>query len=515
MRASTLGSLSLVFVAACGGDDNGVTFCSGAACSDDGGGDVAVDSGGDVAVPANCDLSKDISASPACVDEGIAVFVSAASGDDNNAGTKAAPFKTIGAALQKAGIKPRVYVCEGTYGEDVSVTQANAASLYGGLSCTDWSYSGKQPIVGKTTLALHVDSLTKPLVIADMAFQSADGIKPGDSSIAALINQSADVTLRRVKLSAGKGVDGAKGVAATNWAAVAQSDMSIVGTSASGTAGGGTHSCSLCTDGNNSTGAKGGSARSTPSGGANGAPNLSGMSPNDGAGGMAGCVAGQIGAPATAAVAAKGALTVGALSATGWVATNGSNGQNGGPGQGGGGGGGASSLMGGGGGGGGCGGCGGAGGSAGGGGGGSIALAIVLSNVTLVSSALVTSNGGKGGDGVAGQDGQIGGYSGQADLSRMRGRQWRRRRQRRRVRRRRRRRLDWRDLYGHQADARRRDQRQYHHRSGRRSRRRRSRRDRRRRRRSCYRGDCRALTLICTPGRGCRPGRPRTGCQCK
>jgi hypothetical protein len=56
-----------------------------------------------------------ISDSPACVDDGIGVFVNATAGSDSNLGTKAMPFKTIGYAIQKAGAKPRVYICEGTY----------------------------------------------------------------------------------------------------------------------------------------------------------------------------------------------------------------------------------------------------------------------------------------------------------------------------------------------------------------------------------------------------------------
>src|SRR5258708_4004684 len=61
------------------------------------------DAGGDVVVPSNCDLAKDPAFSPACIDDGIGVFVDASSGDDMNAGTKAKPFKTIGKAVQSAG----------------------------------------------------------------------------------------------------------------------------------------------------------------------------------------------------------------------------------------------------------------------------------------------------------------------------------------------------------------------------------------------------------------------------
>ncbi len=115
MRNSMLGGLGFIgaVVLACGGsDNNNPVQCSGASCADGG----PVEAGDqDVVVPTSCDLTKDISDSPACVDDGIGVFVNATAGSDSNLGTKAMPFKTIGYAIQKAGAKPRVYICEGTY----------------------------------------------------------------------------------------------------------------------------------------------------------------------------------------------------------------------------------------------------------------------------------------------------------------------------------------------------------------------------------------------------------------
>ncbi len=416
MRKSMVGCLGLMgVVIACGGSDfSSPIQCTGAACAD-GGSDAFVEGGDqDVVVPTNCDLTKDIAESPACVDDGIGVFVSASAGSDNNLGTKAMPFKTVGHAIQKAGAKPRIYICEGTYSEDVSLTQQNAVSLYGGLACADWTVNGVKATIGKSSTALHLDSLTKPIVIADLMFQGADGANPGESSVAALVNGSADVSLRRVKLSAGSGKDGMNGAGALNWKTVAQSDPTIVGSNASGTGGGGTHACMLCTDTNNSTGGKGGGGTLAPTGGSDGAPNIMGKAPNDGVGGVSGCKAGDNGATASDAPLVKGAQAIGALGAMGWTPSAGENGKAGGQGQGGGGGGGGTSLQSGGGGGGGCGGCGGAGGMGGTGGGGSIALAVVASKVTLVASELLTKAGGKGGDAATGQPGQIGGFGGQA-----------------------------------------------------------------------------------------------------
>jgi hypothetical protein len=405
MRALLIGSLSLVI--GCSGDSLNAT---------DGGADASPDGGGDVVVPPSCDLNADISASPACIDDGIGVFVDATSGNDANPGTKASPFKTIAKAIAAAGAKPRVYACAGTYAEDVSLTQASALSVFGGLACGTWAYDGSLPTVGASSLALHVDGVTKPIVLSDLAFVAAPGSKPGDSSIAAFVNASADVTLRRVKLRPAGGQDGKPGTTGSNWTTVAQSDASIAGKSASGGTGGGDHTCSICADNVNSTGGGGGTGVAlSATGGNDGKPSLGGQKPTDGKGGASGCVAGDNGDDAVAATSAPGATGYGKLTASGWAPAGGQDALNGGPGQGGGGGGGVASVTTpGGGGGGGCGGCGGAGGKGGGAGGASIGLAIVASKVTLVACDIVTLTGGAGGAGSAGQDGQLGGYAGTA-----------------------------------------------------------------------------------------------------
>jgi Protein of unknown function (DUF1565) len=104
------------------------------------GGSSGMSSSGDSApgvdAPAGCDLSVDPQASPACVDENVGVFVDGAQGVDTNSGSRAAPLKTIAAALSSAGPK-RIYVCEGSYAEAL-VIKARAA-VYGGFACTTWT----------------------------------------------------------------------------------------------------------------------------------------------------------------------------------------------------------------------------------------------------------------------------------------------------------------------------------------------------------------------------------------
>lgn len=395
-------------------------LCDNGACDGTDGSDGSADSVSDTLPDVEgCDLSLDPKDSPKCIVDAAGVFVDATNGLDSNDGSKAKPVQTIGSALAKAAGKPRVYVCEGTYAEDVLVDAAHPVSLVGGLKCGDWSYTGVRPVIGMGTRALTVASVTKGILIADVEFGSAMATVAGESSIAAFVHDAASVTFLRAKLSAAAGKDGAVGSTGSNWTNVDPSDPTIAGNDAVNAQGGGLHTCALCKDTKNSTGGGGGNGTAVPTGGQGGSPVIpenptAQIPPHNGAGGTAGavCTNGNPGANASNAPAALGAATSGDLSATGWSPSSGSSGTAAGPAQGGGGGGGGISASKGGAGGGGCGGCGGAAGSAGIGGGGSLALVSVGSTVTLTACELTTSAAGKGGDGAAGQAGQVGGYGG-------------------------------------------------------------------------------------------------------
>ncbi len=367
--------------------------------------------------PLSCDTTKDPKDAPGCLDDRVGVFVDSILGKDTNPGTKAAPFQTIGKALSSTGTLSRVYVCEGTYAEDIAIAAPiDGISIYGGFKCSDWSYTGNKPTIGKSNIALKISGTTKPFAIEDVLVKAADGSAQSTSSIAALVaNASGAITFTRVNLTAGVGALGLDGTPGSNYSAtLSQSDASIAGHNASGVSGGAPQTCTgLCSDATASAGGGGGNG-GTGSGGSGGLPNLGGTAPNDGAPGSGGnsCTNGNHGASASAASDAISPTTLGALTDTGWAPTKGAPGQNGGVGQGGGGGGGAAANNAGGGAGGGCGGCGGAGGLGGTGGGASIALAVVSSSVSVNASELHAGNAGDGGKGSIGQGGQQGGYSG-------------------------------------------------------------------------------------------------------
>ncbi len=134
----------------CGSD---AAVCDNHACDSDAsigdGGDA-----GDTGVDASpgCNASADPKDSPACVADGFGIFVDATNGKDSNTGTKEAPVQTITHALDiaKGQNLKRLYVCEGTYGEDVTIDPGHdGISIFGGSTCNDWTYSGTQPVIGK------------------------------------------------------------------------------------------------------------------------------------------------------------------------------------------------------------------------------------------------------------------------------------------------------------------------------------------------------------------------------
>ena len=365
-----------------------------------------------------CDLSADPKDAPKCVDSGVGIFVDSSKSDLND-GSRATPVATIGHALALAKTKSvrRIYVCEGTYAEDVLLMQNT--SIYGGFKCGDWSYTGNKPVVGKTQLAMKLDGVNN-VVIEDLEADAKDADGTNRNSIGALINASTGVTLKRVKLTAGRGNDGTNGTASSNYTPVAQNDMSIAGKNASGIVGGAPHVCALCTDTKNSVGGAGGTGGSAPSDGSDGSPNLNGVNPIDGKKGHAKPSVDCTGhdGPNGGAGSPAGAPTALATLTTSWTPANGAPGTNGGVAQGGGGGGGGTdntNLLGGAGGGG-CGGCGGGLGNGGTGGGASLGLLSVQSTVTLTASEVITRQAGNGGAGAAGQVGQPGGFTGQASI---------------------------------------------------------------------------------------------------
>ncbi len=374
--------------------------------------------GGGGGVMAGCDPSAEKTA----VDDKCGVFVSSSKGDDGMAdGTKAKPYKTIAKAL---GAKKNIYLCGEKFSEAVALTAGT--SIFGALKCSsDWSYdvSTKSAISGPAgSIALKISGTSGSTTVQDVAATAGDGMMPGDSSIAALVDGST-VTFARVALTAGKPQDGAVG-------------DTPMGTGKDGTKGpDGKAGCANtmpvppdfavptndCGGGENSTGGVGGTGNAASDGGSgsNGGSTPDISNPNGGAGQttISDCAKGNQGKDGAPGSPGDGATGVGVVSASGYTGAAGGIGKSSGkPGQGGGGGGGARGSVacaiatnaGPSGAGGGSGGCGGTAGSGGKPAGGSIALVSLKAMVTLTASTLTAADGAAGGKGSAGQPGGSG-----------------------------------------------------------------------------------------------------------
>ncbi len=398
-------------------DGGSPTDATSAKESSDGGADVV-----DPPIAARCNPAADPKDSPLCLTNTYGVFVNGTTGADTSAGTKEAPLKTIGAAIAKASTatQKRVYVCEGTYAEHLVLDAAHdGISVYGGWSCADWHYTGTQAKVAPNDAgyALKVDGAASAVTIADLdmtaiAATGQDTSGVGNSSIAAFVNASTGVTLRRVALTAGNGSNGANGgTPPTNLFSTNIADLQ--GSLGSGATGGLARTCA-CKIYGSSTGGKGGDGKAPQAdpglvGLASPAATPLGIRDSTGGAGENGggsCTGGHSGPDGSARASGTAAAIYGVLTSLGWTPSSGTDGQAGNPGGGGGGGGGGLTD---GAGGGGCGGCGGAAGRGGKGGGASVALLVRDTAVTLEHCALRSGDAGEGGNGSTGEGGGGGG----------------------------------------------------------------------------------------------------------
>jgi len=383
---------------------------------------------------------------PCVISETYGVFVAppANGGDDTNGvGSRAHPYATIGQGIAKAGVK-RVYVCVGTYSEQISLTTASdGIQVYGGLACpqpqtgdagvtmsdagdaqTDgsadaavppvpWSYTGIKPTVAPLLpgTALDVEQLAIGAHFEDIAFSAADAssLLGGASSIAVVVSGSAGVSFTRVAAHAGPGLAGA---VLTPLASNACATPLAGGAAVTTTPGTGT-TC-MCPVFGVTTGGNGVSTThmvvAANDGTATPMPTMV-VAPHDGIAGTSGaavgsCTAGDIGAPGAAGTAGTPGQVTSLTANSGGAGTPGSPGE-------GGGGGGSTIYAGGGGGGGGCGGNGGAGGA---GGGASVAVYLTMSEASFTSVTLSSGTGGNGTAGQAGAVGEAGGTGGAGAL---------------------------------------------------------------------------------------------------
>ncbi|WP_394841801.1 hypothetical protein LZC95_32585 [Pendulispora brunnea] len=379
--------------------------------------------------PAGCIPAADPGDSLPCVDESVALFVAPKDkgGSEGGAGTKTSPISTLRAALDKVGVRPRIYVCGGNYEEAVTIN--HRVSIFGGFDCSggNWTVPKNAPLATNIapsavgTPALTIQAVSEAITLMDMSFTSKDATAAGGNSIAGWVTQSSDVTFKRVTFTAGAGKDGDP----KDEPKITDPAPAKDGIDADAGAPGGEqpNDCSALKAGNNrSVGAPGGDKGETGAArggdGGIGLPQIQPPNPNDnfnGVGGQglaSGDVCTSVPGARNGSLGVGGAKTpvtgpLGTVAQDGYHGVDGLKGGDGQTAQGGGGGGGQVGTSGGGGGG--AGGCGGQGGAGAQAGGSSIALLVYKTKVHLFQSKLAAAAPGKGGHGGKGQKGQEGG----------------------------------------------------------------------------------------------------------
>jgi hypothetical protein len=360
-----------------------------------------------------------------------AVFV-APDGDDSSPGTMQEPLGSLAAALAVTKAKGGdIYVCNGLY-EQAVVIRDQGVRIFGGYDCAaDWQrVTDRARFTSKLAVPLLIENAVGVL-IERIAFIAPDVTTPSGSSIAAIIDGSEDVELRRVQLESGAAGAGEAGVAGSPLSGSAPKG-------ANGQAGCLTLGCSEYGQGGESKTAaacEGGGAAEPGGFGGDGAH--AGTPPQAGWASASGALGGKVSssltardgqagdAGATGSVGAASSRLIGEFEGRSYVATNsGAPGLYGKHGQGGGGGAGGPEVQnsdiccvpgfgasqGG------FGGCGGRPGQGAAGGGASIALVIVNSQVELFWTRLLSGNGGDGGMGGLGGAPQAGGAGGGVPL---------------------------------------------------------------------------------------------------
>lgn len=353
----------------------------------------------------------------------------AVDGDDSAVGTLDAPLATLQVALERAQSEQKhVYVCNGAYEQAVTI-HGSGVRLYGGFDCEDGGrrIADRARIMSKRSVPLRIEG-ARDVIVDRLAFVAPDAAELEGSSVAAVVEKSGQVQLRRVELESGQAGSGRAGDAG----------IAVSGRAPNGAPGG--HACLqlLCDvygDGGYSAAAPVCDGGGRPEiGGAGGDGGRPGRAAEAGASSPSGVAGGRVSDHALAerdgqagGIGRRGLVgdgpesTIGELDRSLYVATNsGHPGGYGSSGQAGGGGAGVGELWEGdlccapghGGSQGGFGGCGGRPGLGGTGGGASIALVVVESEVALIWTRLIAGDGGAGGAGGPGGLGQAGGMPG-------------------------------------------------------------------------------------------------------
>ncbi len=149
------------------------------------------------------------------ITEQFGVFVSP-SGQSNASGTRTAPLASIEAAIERAKNenKKKVFVCEGSYAE--TLTLADGVSIEGRLDCSapDWKLDETKHVdlAAPSSPAIRATNITSATRIDGFRVASPDATTPSGSSIAVLAVDSNGLTFANGMITAGNGMKGDDGV---------------------------------------------------------------------------------------------------------------------------------------------------------------------------------------------------------------------------------------------------------------------------------------------------------------
>ena len=204
MKRLSLGFTLLALVAIAGCPATADDLCAKGTCEPASGTSAApADAGPDGIVVAPRDPCVETPLATECLDDKSALFVSKTADPNGADGSIAHPYPSIRTALEKTtDAKKRVYVCEGTYEEQVSIERI-PATLIGGVACDFKGPGGKPRIAPPSGIALAIAAVGGASV-RDVAVQaSSEPNKKGSSAIAMFVTGAQDSKLAVAALKAG------------------------------------------------------------------------------------------------------------------------------------------------------------------------------------------------------------------------------------------------------------------------------------------------------------------------
>ncbi|MEO8798527.1 MAG: hypothetical protein ABI551_11640, partial [Polyangiaceae bacterium] len=176
-------------------------------------------------VPPGCDQTQTPSQNACVVIEALGIFVTPPAanaavdaGEGVADGTRARPYTKLQDAIGAAKAqKKRVYACSGDYAEQL--TLADGVSMFGGLDCTSWApIATHVSVKAPASPVVTTNAITTHTRVEAFDFIAPDGTPDAPSSIALVATASNALTLAHSTLHAGKGANGADGVAAVQLA---------------------------------------------------------------------------------------------------------------------------------------------------------------------------------------------------------------------------------------------------------------------------------------------------------